>query len=181
MKKILFFAMAMILLTGVLAGCGGSQNELDFKSVRDTETGEIISLGDTKESVEKVLGAGEYGENEILENRVYYKYLNSLVWVYYDTENIAIDISVDSNTSRIEFIDVKFNMKREDFIGEYKKSDLFAPYYESYYRYYNSSGKVIEEEVLGGYTMEIDIYAEDSYLGREGEIDRVRIQKNIEN
>jgi len=45
----MFFAACVVLV-----GCTGVEIdvELDFKSVRDTETGRIISLGDAKAKIE---------------------------------------------------------------------------------------------------------------------------------
>ncbi len=155
MKKVLIFVTAMVLLAGVLAGCGGSQNELDFKSVRDTETGEIISLGDTKESVEKVLGAGVYdGELD------YYTYLDDMISAQYNNENRLIFFSSKSTSNRFIFKDVDFNMKEEDLFDSYISKDLES--IMAYEKFFDDKGNLVNDKTTANYSIMIFVDKEES-------------------
>ncbi len=174
MKKILFFATAMVLLAGVLAGCGGSQNELDFKSVRDTETGEIFSVGDTKDRVEEILGTGVSNEED---NQ--YTYLNELVTIAYDDEDKMAAIMVKTGTNRFEFMDIRFDMKSEDLAGNFTRSDGYSEEYSYYERYFDSTGKEVDSQDLAEYGASVTYYK--SGTEDTGEIRDVSIGRKAKN
>ncbi len=176
MKKVLFFATAFAILAGILAGCGSGG--LDFKSVRDTETGEIISLGDTKESVEKVLGTGVYDETF-----GEYNYLDGLVTVTYDSADQMMYITVEAETNRFEFKDMSFDMKNEDIAGRFTRSDDSDEELTIRYgKFYDSTGKVVDTEDLAAYGALIAVYGSETILsGEPGTIMYMGIAKNPDN
>ena len=55
MKRLILGVFVVVVL-GVLVGCGGNDQDLDFRSVRDVELGVVFSLGQTRDEVETLLG-----------------------------------------------------------------------------------------------------------------------------
>lgn len=82
-------AMLLIVLIAVAAaGCsgtnGGNSQSLELLSVKQTATGKIISIGDSKKDVEKVTGPDEDSVMEFLEDGVER-------WSYWDAPGLLVD------------------------------------------------------------------------------------------
>jgi hypothetical protein len=111
--------------------------DIDFKSVLDTETGMIFSLGDSKGFIDSILGSYDYDEHHD-----WYSYVDCPISIKYDARDTAIAISVfPLITSRFEFRDARFDMTLQEVEG------YFILFWSSSYRkFYDSDGNSVEEE-----------------------------------
>lgn len=78
MKRLFALCLALALMLS-LSACGGKKT-LDFKSVKVIDTGAIISLGDKKEDIDKILGNPEVNVpgNDISENEPLSEYISCM-------------------------------------------------------------------------------------------------------
>jgi len=146
MKRILGLILIM-LFTFALVACGESDEEtnlsdiqnreLDFRSVLHIETGAVLSLGDSPEVFESVLGEGLFNEGlSQVEGVSTYAYVYlSLIVTFYQGEAIRIDAS--SRTvipDHFKFYHMSFDMSDEE---------LDTYFYEGpwHHRYYDENGR----------------------------------------
>ncbi len=99
MRKLLSIVLVLALGIG-LAGCGGlgrltEEEELAFKSVLDTETGTLITLGDRKDKLDELWGYTKGGIIEDFGGMWCCTYLDDTVVVTYTLSGYLMDISID--------------------------------------------------------------------------------------
>ena len=151
MKKILIAILCLILIIACV-GCGNSKetqdlgnkemqglsSKADFKSIEDTETGTILSLGDEKDKFDESLGDAtledEYDDEET------YSYLNGHIGVTFEYGQ-AIFITLMEDTNRIKFKDMSFDMSVSSIEKDFEFNDAWYSDNKYYYRYYNNTGK----------------------------------------
>lgn len=132
MKRLFALCLALALMLS-LSACGGKKT-LDFKSVKVIETGDIISLGDKKEDIDKILGESTLADRKLGTEIMYtidgyskydykYNYNSPLIQLSYK-DNILVAILVLNKTEQpFEFKDFSFDMKKEDVEKKYDKSN----------------------------------------------------------
>jgi len=141
-----------MLLCFTLAACENS-GSLDFKSVKDTKTGKVYSLGDDKSKFDDDLGT------PYKDDWGYYIYLGMLNITFEDEK--AIEICMEYDALRFEFRDLNFDMTHEDFadIDIFTKSNIDKSS-EFYYRYYDADGNDVAEDQA--------VYAASVFYAPEG-------------
>ena len=136
MKKILSVLLCLTFCF-CLAACGNS-GDVDFKSIKDADTGKVYSLGDAKSKFDDDFGASEESEYG------YFSYLNGSLEVTY-VDDKAIEITVDGDTNRFTFRDMKIDMTSEDLAGRFTEG--FGDEYSSFHkRFYDANGKDVQED-----------------------------------
>lgn len=90
MKRIVSAVLVLMLCLG-LAGCGEKTYTNDDLAIYDTQTEQLIRLGDSKENVEKILGKAKSEKDYELFVSCEY---NDGMDVTYDTENKVKEIQI---------------------------------------------------------------------------------------
>lgn len=142
MKKIKFLGISLILGLVLLMGGCGSSNELDFRSVLDTETGTILSLGDRQADFDAALGQGIVPENA----RNHVIHYGDLA-VFFNNDR-AVEITIRNMSERFEFRYVSMNVTNEE-LEEYfvdTLADLTMSSFHFYSRFFDSRGRLTTEE-----------------------------------
>lgn len=128
-------AVTLIVITLLtLVGCGGKKPS--FKSVYDTVNKKNITLGDSRKSIDKLLGDPEYDEKF-----KYYYYLNDLVSIVYDDSDKLIYIDVSGDSDRFVFKDISFQTKRGDLLANFEVESGRNGTYQFFDKYYTKNGK----------------------------------------
>jgi hypothetical protein len=145
MRRAIAVVSALVCLV-LLVGCGGEGEpignpDLDFKSVLDTETGMVFSLGDSKKSIDEKLGNPRYSER----NQDFF-YLISFVNVKYDENDDAIFIRIDNRRERFEFRDMRMNMTQRETRRNFRLNDRLSYWYSNYEKYYDENGEKTSRE-----------------------------------
>ena len=184
MKRILTLALVFIMSVSLLSACsdggnssggntpppssssGGnsagnttpptySNDALDFKSIEDTETGTILSLGDKKEKFDNALGASTL-EDEY-DGQETYSYLNGHIGVTFEDDK-AIYIVLAEDTNRIKFKDMSFDMSLNSIETGFEFNDAWSSSSDNkyYYRYYDNTGNDTTE-ANAAYEAEISV------------------------
>lgn len=137
MKRVL----AVVLLLGIclfaFAGCG-RKKELDHKSILNIETKEIISIGDDKKDIDKLLGDSTYDSESGM-----YVYCDETIWIrYFEGEAIII---FTKGEDTFEILGYKVGMSEaevaknlESYYGEDAVND-YGGYYD------NSGNRCVED------------------------------------
>ena len=107
MKKGIYALVSTLLIISVFSGCS-QKRELDYKSVLDTDTGKIISLGDYKDYIERKLGDIYYIEDDE------YGYAFGMIGVRYNSRDKAYNILIRLDSDRFVSQDINAYMKVED-------------------------------------------------------------------
>jgi len=132
MKKVMSLVLMMVFMF-LLVGCSGShaRRALDFRSVLDTETGTVFSLGDEQAVFEEAFGEGEFVGLEHNRVRQYY-YADGLLSVrFYQEEAVEILVATwwGDGYERFEFYDFSFEMTDEEldvyFAGDFHSTRIF--------------------------------------------------------
>ena len=115
MRKI---TVAVLLLAVIFCGCGKKAPELGPRDILDNDTGKILSLHDSRDAIEKVLGPGEYDDFTSS-----YSYLDGGVVIRYNVADQAVELQVMSSTSsRFSFYGFSF-VKKPSFDGNCIKAE----------------------------------------------------------
>lgn len=128
MKRVISLLLALALMLS-LSACGNKKT-LDFKSVKVIETGDIISLGDKKENIDKILGESTLADRKLGQfveyniegyDKYNYNYNNNgpVIQLTYK-DNVLVSMFIPNGTKQpFEFKDFSFDMKAEDIESEY--------------------------------------------------------------
>lgn len=167
MKKIMFLGISVLII--FLVACNQTQ-ELDFRSVRDTETGTVFSLGDDQSRLNRTLGDGNivpgFEDHEI----ALYTYADGLLAVkVYQGEIVEMVVSNHlEGYRRFEFYDSPWDLTDE----------ALARYFSDHhvhFRAFDEQG----QELVDPFEME-DIHyvigVTNFYLLSEGLHDRMEIR-----
>ena len=152
MKKIL----CVLLLAGMVAVLGACRSDepraLDFKSILDVELDTIFSLGDTRESIEAVLGRPIRHEN--LAGPIYeFEYQNGLVVWYRDGVAVFFEAENEHETGRFEIFGYRIGMTRSRIANIFDFNERWSDSATSsstgrrifrYERFYDAEGEVVE-------------------------------------
>ena len=155
MKK-LFILILLLFLTLFFVACGDSapategnslNPDLDFKSVLDTETGNIFSLGEHRSVFDDAFGEGEETLSNPQHNTVFVDYVfenptSSLSVAFVDD----IAFWIHTNSDRFVFAEASFDMT----IGQLRErfAEVDDPYLEeghaTFRRSYYQDGNITE-------------------------------------
>ena len=148
MKKCIA-GLLLIALILSLAACGGGSSTpifdrtLDFKSILDTESGAVLSLGDPRAYFTEALGAGE----EVFVQEVYevgtwesVEYALGDLLVEFQND-IAVRMVVHSAESQFQFLAMSFDMSL------LLISESFETFFPGvfYIRHYDAAGNVVPD------------------------------------
>jgi len=147
MKRIICI-IVVVLALGLVAACGSNdgasqdQAVLDFRSMMDTETGTMISLGDTRESIETALGRPVNHDEEWDE----YTYHNGIAVIFENNRAISISAYQPITEGRFEIFGYRVGMTRDEV------SDVFDLSFHlegigtySFVRSYDRSGNLTDD------------------------------------
>ena len=132
MKRFLALILAAVMVFSITA-CGGEKTyTADDLAIRDIESGKIIRIGDTREEVEKIIGAPTEEEeyNKDNENRFVscgYRDGDDLILnIFYDKEDMLNKISLygsEKEEKKYELLPgVQVGSSYKDFLKEYPGS-----------------------------------------------------------
>ena len=140
MKNILRLLFVIVFIT-LLGACGGGGDgiDIDFKSILDTETGEVLSLGDSPERFYEVLGEPSYVMDEGNSSILYFYDEYTLTVLFSDKGAIIISYVTESST-RFAFRNMLFNMTEVD------EADIFENTYIHDSFYDESGNEIIDGE-----------------------------------
>jgi len=157
MKKIVSLLLfALTILTLSACGSGGS---LDFKSVMDTDTNTVYSLGDKKEKFDKAFGIAESVQSDYSEEIFSSDYLDGYLKIECNSDDNVISMSVKSGTNRFKFKDLNFSMQEEDFATRFEKNGTSG--FIFYTKYYSDTGKDATEDAA---TYSATVFAYDDEI-----------------
>jgi len=141
--------LVLIILLGLsLVACGGSSNNLDFISVRDTETGAVFSIGDSRSVFEEALGEGvaqrpntSLGHEGEVNTWERYQYAFGNLDVEFLNDRAVL---ITAHSERFVFAEMSFDMTLDEVRTQFP---LFSGEYANmvYYRYSDASGNVTTE------------------------------------
>ena len=142
MKKLLC-ALLLMLTIYLLSACSSSEPKLGPGDMLDNDTGEIYSLGMSKEDFDAA-----FNTSAITEEGNTVKYLSGILKVAFDGGK-ASEIECSGNSNRFSFYNFDFGMDISQIEGRYEKFDG-ASGYVFYSRYYDLNGKdvpIIDAEI----------------------------------
>jgi hypothetical protein len=126
--------------------CDGNER-VDFRSILDTQTDTLLSLGNDKSTFDEALGQGVYNElaseswQMTWEGARAYNYINTGFTVVFYNE-IAMQISMWKDIDRIEFYQMSFDMTDAEVSEHFNRRSLLQ---HGYYRYFDSDGQDVLE------------------------------------
>jgi len=157
----MFIIMVGIMLTACRGGAdaGDVDDGLDFRSVRDRESGMILSLGDSKSVFDQALGRGE----RVFRNLPgFYFYLDRDVYLSFQN-NQAVDIQIrarEGTINRFEFLHMSFDVDSNDL-------DAFARTNEDFAKYFDAEGNIVRRNSTGiAYQAHIYLFRDEVYALR---------------
>ena len=167
MNKVIAFIF-IIMVGFTLTACRGGADAgyvddgLDFRSVRDRESGMILSLGDSKSVFDEALGRGE---SVFANSTGLYNYLNEDIRVRFQN-NQAVDIRLrarDQTINRFEFLHMSFDVENNA-LDEFRRTN------DDFVKYFDAEGNILRGTRDG---VEYQAYI---YL-RQGEVYMLRISR----
>ena len=139
-RRLLLFTLLFVMI--LLAGCGGaSERTLNFRSIACTESGEIMSLGDTRTVFDKALGEGEYmGHGS-------YSYLDGALEVGFENNRATgLQFNTYPPTDRITFYNLDLDMTLQELRDNFTQSEVAKDGDGVYNRFFDSAGNEVPQE-----------------------------------
>lgn len=149
MLKRIFVSLLVTFSMFFLVACNvdNTNQSLDFRSILDTQSGSVLSLGDDKSVFDEALGRGVYNQltseswQLIWDGARAYNYINTgFTVVFYN--NIAKQINLWLDIDRIEFYQMSFDMTDAEVDENFSRRSFL---YNSYFRYFDSEGQDVLE------------------------------------
>ena len=189
MKRFTVFGVLCFLVLAGLVGCGGEQNSnappiLDYKSILDTEIGNMFSLGDTRANIEAALGQPirrETHDEELdgiegLEEVEEVEYQSGLTIMYSDNKVIAFAAENRLDTGRFEIFGYRIGMTRRQIANVFgNDGEFFNPNIGFYYKFYDAIGNPMSMESAESAKDDIAVFVQIIWFEGVGETDMVRI------
>lgn len=136
MKKIVIMSFFAIII--LLSACSknDTKKSVDFKSMLDTESDKIVSIGDEKVDVDKNFGEPTYNEGQ-------YDYPNGLSITYLSGKVVAVEAYLD----KFEIIGYTVGMNDEEIVKNFEKSAGNTGDWVFYNAYYDDAGNRCVEDL----------------------------------
>ena len=158
MKKILILVLVLFIVFS-FGACGESSNsyfELDFRSILDTETGAIFTLGDPLSVFVEVLGEGEEVDSPWL-----FMPESTATWeVFHFFPYLSVSLvndrayNIQAYSDRFAFVDMDFDMTPYD-LDDYFVETSTIPSSRAYTRSIDANGNSTLERDSSEYTQHI--------------------------
>lgn len=132
MRKILAVTLLISIFLFAFVGCG-EKKELDYKSILNTETKAIMSIGDDKKDIDKLLGDPTY-ESEL----GMYSYCDETIWIAYLEGKVTRIIT--KGEDKFEIIGYKVGMSEGEVAKNLEIWSYLEKTYNDYGAYYDNSG-----------------------------------------
>ena len=150
----IFIIMVGFTLTACRGGAdaGDVDDGLDFRSVRDRESGMILSLGDSRDVFDQALGNRELAFGPLFSD---YAYLDRDVIVLFQN-NQAVDIRIyarEGTINRFEFLHMSFDVENNEL-------DQFERTNQDFAKYFDAEGNIVRRNSggIGGIDYQAHIY-----------------------
>lgn len=187
MRKIYIISIISMIIF-CLCSCGNSK-EVRYNAIYDTQTKQYISLSDTKEQVETILGEGSG------QNNGPYGYNNGLTIWYDDNSNVksiridTADIADKQSASAYKFMDniicgMDGSKVAEIYPDIQNISDFFRTDYSNNVRKNNWCLSIIYDEMTGQYKYDYNCiptaYAFSEIEFEDGQVTEFNLYKNTD-
>lgn len=188
MKKLYIISVISVIML-CLCSCGNNK-EVRYNAIYDTQTKQYISLSDTKEQVETILGEGSG------QNNGPYGYNNGLTIWYDDNSNVksiridTADIADKQSVSVYKFMDniicgMDGSKVTEIYPDIQNISDFFRTDYSNNVRKNNRCLSIIYDEMTGQYKYDYNCiptaYAFAEIKFEDGQVTGFSLYKNTDN